>query len=69
VKGVELAVNLGMEQRDAAIKIGALGGTTLLYNHAKFAMPGITTTDNSTGESLKNPKVLTRNQCSAFAYL
>ena len=65
VKGLSFAVKLGIEQRDG----GALGGTTLLFNHAKFAMPDIATADDSTGDSLKNPKVLTRNQCSTSAYL
>jgi hypothetical protein len=65
VKGLSFAVKLGIEQRDG----GALGGTTLLFNHAKFAMPDIATADDSTGDSLKNPKVPTRNQCSTSAYL
>jgi hypothetical protein len=69
VKGLSLLFDLGVEPRDGAIKKGVLGGTTLLFNHANFAMPGITTTDDSTCDSLKNPKVLTRNQCSASAYL
>jgi hypothetical protein len=34
------AINSGIEQRDAAIKMGALGATTLLYKDHKFVMPG-----------------------------
>jgi len=34
------AIKSGIEQRDAAIKMGALGATTLLYNNNKFIMPG-----------------------------
>lgn len=33
-------IRSGIEQRDAAIKIGALGATTLLYKDNKFVMPG-----------------------------
>jgi hypothetical protein len=29
-----------MEQRDAAIKMGATGATTLLFKHNKFVIPG-----------------------------
>jgi hypothetical protein len=39
------AIKSGIEQRDAAIKMGALGATTLLYNNNKFIMPG--TYDNN----------------------
>ena len=35
------AINSGLEQRDASIKVGALGATTLLYKDYKFIMPGI----------------------------
>src|SRR5919198_4888125 len=34
------AIKSGIEQRDAAIKMGALGATTLLYKDRKFVMPG-----------------------------
>jgi predicted transcriptional regulator len=33
------AIKSGVEQRDAAIKIGAKGATTLLYKQNKFVMP------------------------------
>ncbi|TET63269.1 hypothetical protein E3J49_06925, partial [Candidatus Bathyarchaeota archaeon] len=34
-------VTHGLEQRDAAIKAGASGATTLVFSHNKLAMPGI----------------------------
>ncbi len=40
LKRVSFAIRSGIEQRDAAIKIGALGATTLLYKDNKFVMPG-----------------------------
>jgi len=32
-------IKAGLEQRDAAIKVGALGATTLIFSHAKLTMP------------------------------
>jgi hypothetical protein len=32
-------VKTGVEQRDAAIKVGALGATTLIFNRGKLRMP------------------------------
>ncbi|MGQ9469128.1 MAG: DUF4443 domain-containing protein [Nitrososphaerales archaeon] len=40
VKNSAKAVGYGVEQRDAAIKAGALGATTLIYTKDKFVMPG-----------------------------
>ncbi|MCP8308355.1 MAG: DUF4443 domain-containing protein [archaeon] len=40
VKNSAKAVGYGVEQRDAAIKAGALGATTLIYIKDKFVMPG-----------------------------
>ena len=34
------AVKSGIEQRDAAIRMGAIGATTLLYKNQQFLMPG-----------------------------
>ena len=34
------SVRSGIEQRDAAIKLGALGATTLVIHGSKFGMPG-----------------------------
>jgi hypothetical protein len=45
LKGFGFAVKLGIEQRDAAIKIGALGATTLLFKDGKFVMPIIGTSN------------------------
>src|ERR671925_1162860 len=43
------AVKSGIEQRDAAIKIGAKGATTLLHKDAKFVMPS-----NANYDTLQN---------------
>ncbi|MDW8276250.1 MAG: DUF4443 domain-containing protein [Candidatus Nitrosocaldus sp.] len=40
VKGMAGAVRSGVEQRDAAIRVGALGATTLVYTNSRFVMPG-----------------------------
>ena len=37
---VKFAIKQGVEQRDAAIKIGAKGATTLIYKDGKFLIPG-----------------------------
>ena len=34
-------IRSGLEQRDAAIKVGALGATTLVFSHNKLTMPGV----------------------------
>jgi hypothetical protein len=53
------AIKSGIEQRDAAIKIGAKGATTLLFKESKFVMPS-----NTNHDSLQNEpeisKLLTR---------
>ena len=40
LKRYAFAINSGIEQRDAAIKVGACGATTLIYKDHKFIMPG-----------------------------
>ena len=40
LKQYGFAVKSGIEQRDAAIRIGAIGATSLLYTHNRFVMPG-----------------------------
>lgn len=40
VKGLESEIGSGIEQRDTAIKMGAIGATTLLFLDGKFFMPG-----------------------------
>ena len=55
LKQFNFAIKSGIEQRDAAIKIGAKGATTLLYKDAKFIMPS-----NMTYDPLrKEPKIRT----------
>lgn len=39
LRGLGNEIKTGIEQRDAAIKIGALGATTLIYQDQKFLMP------------------------------
>ena len=39
VKGVSTKVNNGMEQRDAGIKVGAEGCTTIVYRDGKLCIP------------------------------
>ncbi|MGQ0376435.1 MAG: DUF4443 domain-containing protein, partial [Nitrososphaerota archaeon] len=39
VKGLGNEIKTGIEQRDAAIMIGALGATTLIFQENKFLMP------------------------------
>lgn len=40
VKGLESGIGSGIEQRDDAIKSGALGATTLIFKNGKFFMAG-----------------------------
>ncbi len=40
LKEFGFAIRSGIEQRDAAIKMGAIGATTLLFRDGKFVMPG-----------------------------
>src|ERR671933_2068773 len=46
LRNYSFAIKSGIEQRDAAIKIGALGATTLLYKDHKFTMPGSSSKDS-----------------------
>lgn len=39
LKKFGFAIKSGIEQRDAAIKMGAKGATTLLFKDGKFVMP------------------------------
>lgn len=41
VRSASCVVKYGLEQRDAAIKVGALGTTTLVFSRAKLIMPGV----------------------------
>jgi predicted transcriptional regulator len=40
LKQYGFALKSGLEQRDAAIRMGAIGATSLLFNHNNFLMPG-----------------------------
>jgi hypothetical protein len=40
LKQFGFAIKSGIEQRDAAIKMGEVGSTTLLFKHDIFVMPG-----------------------------
>ena len=40
VKNVADVIKYGLEQRDAAIKVGASGATTLIFSHGGLVMPG-----------------------------
>ena len=46
VREFGFAVGLGIEQRDAAIKMGATGATTLLFKDNKFVMPAASSNDS-----------------------
>ena len=45
-------IKMGIEQRDAAIKIGGIGATTLIYQDKKFLMP-----DRNQDSLRKDPKL------------
>ncbi|HUI86226.1 MAG TPA: DUF4443 domain-containing protein [Nitrososphaerales archaeon] len=40
VKGGGTSVHIGIEQRDSAMRVGALGATTYVVKGARFAIPG-----------------------------
>jgi hypothetical protein len=54
VREFGFAVGLGIEQRDAAIKMGATGATTLLFKDNKFVMPA------NSDDSLKREREVRR---------
>ena len=54
VREFGFAVGLGIEQRDAAIKMGAKGATTLLFKDNKFVMPA------NSDDSLKKEREVRR---------
>jgi len=41
IKNVADSVKYGLEQRDAAIRAGALGATTLIFRNDRLIMPGV----------------------------
>ena len=54
-----LLLRSGIEQRDAAIKMGASGATTLLFKENKFVIPG--TNYNSLIKEPRIAKILIEN--------
>jgi hypothetical protein len=54
LKQMSFVIKSGLEQRDAAIKIGALGATTLLFQDGKFFISG------TNYDSLKNERQLSK---------
>lgn len=54
VREFGFAIRSGIEQRDAAIKIGATGATTLVFREGRFAMPA------SSQDSLKKEAAVRR---------
>ncbi len=59
VKNIANSIHSGIEQRDIAIKSGATGATTLLFNDDKFLVPK--TNYNALAEESKILKVLVKN--------
>jgi predicted transcriptional regulator len=47
LRNYDFAIKSGIEQRDAAIKIGALGATTMIYKDNKIIMPGAYSNNNN----------------------
>lgn len=56
LKELSFAIKSGIEQRDAAIKVGGTGATTLLFKDNKFIMPNV----SKTYDSLKNEPQIRR---------
>jgi Domain of unknown function (DUF4443) len=59
VKNISNSINYGIEQRDIAIKSGAVGATTLIYKDGKFLIPG--TNYNALAEELNIQQLLIEN--------
>jgi hypothetical protein len=59
VKNIANSIRSGIEQRDIAIKSGAIGATTLIFKDGKFLVPK--TNFNALEEESKIQKVLVRN--------
>jgi hypothetical protein len=57
LKQFGFAIKSGIEQRDAAIKIGAKGATTLLFKGNKFVMPTNTLTAANYDSLKKEPNI------------
>jgi hypothetical protein len=59
LKKYGFAIKSGIEQRDAAIKIGALGATTMIYKDNKIIMPGAYSNNNSNNFLQEEPDITT----------
>jgi uncharacterized protein DUF4443/transcription factor-like protein len=53
LRNYHFAIKSGIEQRDAAIKIGALGATTMIYKDNKISMPGAYGSNNNNNNFLQ----------------
>jgi hypothetical protein len=56
LKNTSFAIKSGIEQRDSAVKVGALGATTLLYKDHKFIMPSPFSTITSYDDLIQKEK-------------
>ena len=52
VKGMKSSVKYGLEQRDAAMTVGAKGATTLVFTNNKLTIPGTKEVLSKTGSSM-----------------
>lgn len=59
VKNISNSINYGIEQRDIAIKSGAVGATTLIYKEGKFLIPG--TNHNALADEANIQQLLIEN--------
>ena len=57
LRNYNFAIKSGIEQRDAAIKIGALGATTMIYRDNKIIMPGAYSINNNNNSLQEEPHV------------
>jgi hypothetical protein len=58
LRNYDFAIKSGIEQRDAAIKIGALGATTMIYSDNKIIMPGAYGNNNNNNSLQEEPHVI-----------
>ncbi|MBV9179487.1 MAG: hypothetical protein JO297_20860 [Nitrososphaeraceae archaeon] len=57
LRNYAFAIKSGLEQRDAAIKMGALGATTMIYKDNKITMPGAYGNNNNNFLQEEEPHV------------
>ena len=58
VKAAAEAVRLGLEQRDAAVRVGGLGAITLIFKDGRLVMPGV---EGCTSEIVEVEKLVKSN--------